>query len=198
MIKRFCFWGSVFCLAVFILFVSLFKAGKTVSPSFAAATLKFTVSSSPTPPPVEEKVNYYLPYPGMLPDQQLYKLKMVRDRIKLWFTNDPVKKTSLLLLYADKRVGAGKVLIEGNKVPLGISTLLKGEKYLEKAIEEAVKLQDEDKRKGNLSILRKAVLKHEEVVEELKEEVDSGGASAIEEILKFNQLLQERIDRISS
>lgn len=198
MIKRFCLGGSVFCLAILILFVSLIKAGKSISPSFAAATLKFTVSSSPTPSPVKEKVNYYLPYPGMLPDQQLYKLKMVRDRIKLWFANDTVKKTSLLLLYADKRVGAGKVLIEGNKVPLGISTLLKGEKYLERAINEAVKLKDEDKKKENLSILKKAALKHKEVVEELKEKVDSSGVPAMEEILKFNQLLQETIDRFSS
>ncbi len=74
------------------------------------------------------KVDYFLAYPGMLPDHPLYFLKMARDRVWLWLTPDPLKKAELLLLFADKRLGAGKALIEGNKIKLGVTTVTKAEK----------------------------------------------------------------------
>ena len=37
------------------------------------------------------QIEYYLPYPGVLPDSPLYKLKMVRDRVKLWITRDATR-----------------------------------------------------------------------------------------------------------
>jgi hypothetical protein len=73
----------------------------------------------------QEEVDYFLPYPGILPDHFLYPLKMIRDRIWLWLTINPLKKADLLLLFADKRLGAGKALVEGNKIELGINTLTK-------------------------------------------------------------------------
>lgn len=81
----------------------------------------------------QKEVDYFLAYPGVLPDHFLYPIKMIRDRIWLWLTMDPLKKAELLLLFADKRLGAGKVLVEGNKVDLGITTFSKAEKYLQRA-----------------------------------------------------------------
>lgn len=162
--------------------------------SFAAATLKYTVTSELTTPSAELKVDYYLPYPGILPDNFLYRVKMVRDKIKSFLTNNPVEKAYLYLLYSDKRIGSGKVLIEGNKVPLGLSTLLKGEKYLELAIVQASKVND----KTLNDKLNLACQKHREVFLEMKSKVDSSGATAIEDLLNFNKLLQEQIMRLSS
>lgn len=91
----------------------------------------------------EEEVDYFLAYPspptypGILPDHFLYPLKMIRDRILLFFTTDPLKKAVLLLQFADKRVRAAEALInEKGEIELGISTLTKAEKYLERAIDQ--------------------------------------------------------------
>ena len=46
-----------------------------------------TPSVLPTPTP---EINYYLSYPGILPDHSLYLLKMVRDRLVLLSTTDPL------------------------------------------------------------------------------------------------------------
>lgn len=132
------------------------------------------------------KVNYYLPYPGILPDHPLYKIKMVRDRFWLWLTSDAIDKGELLLLIADKRLGAGKVLIEGNKVSLGISTLWKGEKYLNEAAEALLSVKKKGLEIGAFpEKIRNASLKHEEILQELKGRVEGEGKTAIEEIIKY-------------
>src|SRR3989304_3402352 len=78
--------------------------------------------------------DYYLPYPGILPDHPLYWLKMVRDRVQLVVTTNNLGKAERLLQYADKRLGAAWALIDGNKKPLGMTTLTKAEKYLGQAV----------------------------------------------------------------
>lgn len=109
-----------------------------------------------------QSVDYYLPYPGILPDHPLYWLKMMRDRVGLVLTTGETAKAEKLLLYADKRLGAAWALIEGNKVPLGVSTLTKAEKYLEEAWNKGKNLPFQPK-------LSKAVKKHLEVLTGLKE-----------------------------
>ncbi|MBI4991452.1 hypothetical protein HZB96_05155 [Candidatus Gottesmanbacteria bacterium] len=84
-----------------------------------------TITPTPTP-----TVEYVLPYPGILPDNPLYFLKVVRDRILLIFTRDSVKKIQLNLLFSDKRLVMGQLLWEKGKFELGIDTITKGEKYL--------------------------------------------------------------------
>ncbi len=73
---------------------------------------------------------YLLPYPGVLPNHPFYWTKMVRDRVQLITTSDPTQKMRLLLLFADKRLAAGQLLIATGDEALGISTLTKAEKYL--------------------------------------------------------------------
>lgn len=112
----------------------------------------------------ETKVDYYLPYPGILPDHPLYWLKMVRDRVQLWLTTDSLQRAEKLLLYADKRLGAGWALVEGNKLGLGITTLTKAEKYLEQAVNLAQKLGEGEAEVKFKAKLAKAIKKHEEVL----------------------------------
>lgn len=181
-----------------ILFVSAWRAVSSAKPSLAAASVKFEVLSETTPllTPAP-KVEYYLVYPGILPDHPLYKIKAVRDRIWLWLTTDLVKKSELLLLYADKRIGASKVLIEGNKIDLGISTVWKAEKYLEQAAEKAKEPKDNSLAKEQLkNRLEKASLKHEEILIELKEKVNPEAKSKIEEVLRFLREIQKRVDSL--
>lgn len=134
-----------------------------------------------------EGVDYYLPYPGILPDHPLYWLKMMRDRVQLWLTTKPLAKAEKLLLYADKRLGAGWALIEGNKQELGVTTLTKGEKYLARAIAEADKLGkggDETRFKERLE---KGIRKHQEVLGLLREKTGEKYEGMMEQMLLLNQ-----------
>ncbi len=144
---------------------------------------------------VEKKeVDYFLAYPGILPDHFLYPVKMIRDRIWLWLTTDSLKKAEKLLLFADKRLGAGKALIEGNKVDLGITTLTKGEKYLQRAINQERVAKDKGRdTKDFLEKVHQASLKHEEVLLELQQKVISESRPTFDETLKTNIQAQEQL-----
>ena len=64
----------------------------------------YKVQAVVSPVPVQETskpVDYFLAYPGMLPDQFIYPVKMLRDKIWLFLTTDPSKRADLLLLNAD-------------------------------------------------------------------------------------------------
>lgn len=184
---------AVLSFAVWILFTSLSQV-TTYKLSFAAAGLKYAVSATPVPTITSQpQIEYFLAYPGVLPDSPLYKIKMLRDKVWLWLTTDVVRKAELFLLYADKRIGAGKVLVEGNQVPLGISTLTKGVKYLERAIEQTKEAKTKGKKVDSLEKnIKNASLKYEEILVGLLEKVNSDGKAALDELLKSLKILQEK------
>lgn len=141
-----------------------------------------------------KEVDYYLAYPGILPDHPLYWLKMARDRILLLLTNDPLQKFDRLLLYADKRLGAAKVLIEGNQPALGVTTATKAEKYLERSLKEFNKLRQAEKAIPELEDrFEKALLKHAEVIEKLLEKIPDQTKPALENSLEISKLGYESI-----
>src|SRR3989344_826320 len=49
-------------------------------------------------------VKYDLPYPGMLPDHKLYKLKVLRDKVMLFIIQDPIKKAEQHFLLEKKKI----------------------------------------------------------------------------------------------
>lgn len=108
----------------------------------------FNLPSSPPTPIVladseEYMINYTLPDPGsILPDNPLWPITALKDRVWLMATLTPLKKAELELFYADKRLGASYKLFELGKYEAAFSTLTKAEKYLYQAsthIEEAKK-----------------------------------------------------------
>lgn len=105
--------GKILILIVLLLF------------SFSLFPAQNVLGVTPTP-----TVEYALPYPGILPDNPLYFLKVARDRILLFLTRDAIKKVQLNLLLSDKRLVMGQLLLETGNVELGIQTITKGEKYL--------------------------------------------------------------------
>lgn len=134
-----------------------------------------------SPGQVMAGVNYYLPYPGILPDHPLYWVKMTRDRLQLWLIADKEVRAEKMLLYADKRLGAGWALIEGQKADLGVTTLTKAEKYLE----QAAKLGENQSFKDKIN---KARLKHQEVLSMLADK--TGG--------KNQEIIKEQIVKLSA
>ena len=113
------------CLLVFLLLAPRASAQEALKIDSA------TITASPTP-----EIQYVLPYPGILPDNPLYALKAARDRVVSFFISDPLKKAEFDLLQADKRVQAGLFLLHKDNpdVPLAITTISKGQNYLDEAI----------------------------------------------------------------
>lgn len=180
--------------AFVILHISILSINKNARFSFAAS-LKPSTTPQPTVTITPQKIDYYLVYPGMLPDHPLYKLKMIRDRVSVWFAGNSLKKGNLYLLLADKRLGAGQALIEGNKVPLGISTVEKGEKYLELAVMQAITSKEAgDDIFSLIDKLKLAVLKHEEILNMIKEKVNGEGKVIIDNQLKLLKNLQVKLE----
>jgi len=203
MMKKVIFLIVVLLFAFGILAVSVMKTvaieGQSASQNYKikpvdSVLLDEESVSTPSGIAQKEKIDYFLVYPGILPDHFLYPVKMIRDRIWLWLTVEPKKKAELMLLFADKRLGAGKALIEGNKVDLGVSTLTKGEKYLQRAVAEIIKKDKEDSR-ILLEKLSLAALKHEEVLLELQEKVSGETKGTLETILALTRQSQTQIEQ---
>jgi hypothetical protein len=133
----------------------------------------------------KESTDYHLAYPGILPDHPFYFLKMIRDRIWLLLTTDCLKKAEVLLLFADKRIGAAQALVDGQKTKLGVTTATKAEKYLERAVDQEVKAREkgEDTR-SFLEKITKAALKHEEILLAIREKA-GGETEVIDSILPY-------------
>lgn len=95
----------------------------------------FAQSSSPSALAKPATVEYYLPYPGLLPDSPLYFVKAFRDNAVSFFISDSLKKADYYLLMADKRLVSANALIDKKKYELAITTLSKAENYFEKAVQ---------------------------------------------------------------
>lgn len=168
--------------------------------SFLVLLTGVVFGKTPTPSPVggatpaATKVDYVLPYPGILPDHILYPIKMLRDRILDFLIKEPIRKTEFLILMADKRLGAGKTLVDYGKVALGESTLSKGEKYLERAIDKAGEARKQGKSvSGLLDKLEKSVRKHIEVLEEVLEKAPESAKPGLKNALENSQKGYRRI-----
>lgn len=121
-----------FVLIIFLIFFS------SAAVSFAKDSVKEDIISTPSS---SKTMDYALPYPGLLPDNPLYVLKAVRDRIVETLISDPIKKANFELLQSDKRLNEGFFLFKKgeSKYSLGESTISKGENYFEKGIDEIEK-----------------------------------------------------------
>jgi len=189
--KKLIFLVAVLLFAFGILAVSVVRT-VAIEGQSASQNYKITVPTA-TESVQKQETDYFLAYPGILPDHFLYPVKMIRDRIWLWLTVEPLEKAELMLLFADKRLGAGKVLIEGNKIDLGVSTLTKGEKYLQRAVsQEAIAREKKDTR-ALLEELSLAALKHEEVLLELQEKVSGEAKGTLGTILALTRQCQTQI-----
>jgi polynucleotide 5'-kinase involved in rRNA processing len=115
------------------------------------------------------KIEYTLPYPGILADNPLYIVKNLRDTIMELLIADPVKKIEFYILQSDKDVNAGIFLAAKAKGILALDAVVRADKTSGKAIA----LTDSLKTKGReipayvIERLQKSLAKHEEVVHDL-------------------------------
>jgi len=151
---------------------------------FAFGILAVSVSQASAEEIKEEtKVDYYLPYPGILPDHFLYPIKRLRDKILLFLTTHPVKRAERLLHFADKRIGAAQLLIEIGKNELAIKTATGAENYLNQAIEQQAVAADKGEEIATFrENLFKAIRKHEEILLTMVEEAEGEMQKQLREI----------------
>ena len=171
MFKKLLLVSGVFAFAFAILSISILQT-TSISYSFKAQTSESSVLGIATP-----EINYQMPFEGnVLPDSPLWVLKAARDRIWFFITASPSRKAELALLFSDKRLMSAKVLFERKKPDIAISTLTKGEKYLEVAVaeEEAARSRSYDT-SAFLARLAVASLKHRQVIESLMPLVPEDG-----------------------
>lgn len=120
------------------------------------------VLSPPTP------VQYQLPYPGALPDNPLYPLKTLRDKVMSLLISDPLKKAEFDVDAADKRVSAGMYLFRKGKVAEAETVISKGENYFEDALAKATEAKKQGMHTTEIAVkLLNASAKHTEVLRDL-------------------------------
>jgi hypothetical protein len=143
-----------------------------------------------------EEVKYYLPYPGILPDSPFYKVKMFRDKIQLLLMTDPLKKSQQELLFADKRINAAMVLLDGGKASLGVTTATKAEKYLEQSANGVIFVQKEGKDvKSWLLTLKTASAKHSQILLGMRDKLSGNDRLIVERTIKNTQMVSEKVEQ---
>ena len=164
MMRKYLYGLVSFVLAFAILSVSVLRSSSVPQArGYTAPTPSTVVAPSPTP-----AIDYTLPYSGRIhPDNWFWYFKVIRDRLQYMITRDPLKKADLALLFSDKRLSSSQILFENGKPDLAVSTLTKGEKYLEQAVaDEAMARSVGINTTDFLIKLANASLRHRQIIEE--------------------------------
>lgn len=152
-------------LFVFVgLFFLLFFACSTTTKAFAQKDTP-QITETPTPPVASSspKIKYDLAYPGILPDNPLYKIKVLRDKITKSLISDNYKKIDFYLLQADKGILATAMLLDKNNIPLAEQTALKAEHNMT-IISRTISTFNQKPKDQLFENLKIASLKHQEVL----------------------------------
>lgn len=166
-------------------------------PAFASAqTLKSDLPQASDSSKMNQKIDYELSYPGILPDHPLYFLKAIRDKTVSFFISNPLKKADFEVLMADKRVLASFLLVQKNKNSLAKDTFSKAENYFEDAITRT----KDAKSQGMYTqeIVQKLKLsnsKHQEVFSEIEKTI---GKKEIKKWQKERERLKEMEKKVKS
>jgi cell fate (sporulation/competence/biofilm development) regulator YlbF (YheA/YmcA/DUF963 family) len=153
-------------LVLIILSVTFFVNLQSV---YAKDALSPTASPSPT-------IDYFLPYPGILPDNPLYFMKALRDKVVSFFITDPLKKAEFDLLMADVRLNAAQYLFAKgeSKYSLAETTVSKGENYFYNSLIMVNQAKQQGMQVNDfVSKLVTASRKHQQVIKELENKSSS-------------------------
>ena len=170
---------SVFVLAFGVLSISVLKSASVF---YVLATSQPTPTSSSS----DKKINvdYNLPFPGKIkPDSPLWSFKAGRDIIWYQVTMSTSKRAELALLFSDKRLSLAKSLFENGKPDVALTTLTKGEKYLEIAQNQERSAREKGEDTSTFLIkLATSALKHRETIEGM---LDLGPEDARPEMIRI-------------
>lgn len=140
-------------------------------------------------------VEYSLAWPGILPDNRLYKLKVLRNKIIERMIVYPVKKIEFDLLMADKTIYASKLLVDKGEIVLGKDTALKGENYYSMLVQDYNHALLKGK-KIPVALDKKitlAAMKHQEIFKELENKVKGKDKETFQIVNNFSKINYEFI-----
>ncbi len=146
-------------------------------------------SSGQTVDTQDERVVYNLPYPGILSDNPLYLVKIVRDRITEFLTREALKKAQLYLLYSDKRIAMAISLAHKGKTRQAVDAASKAEKYFLKIppILKDAKKQGNSSPSSFVETLKLSNAKHKEVIAELLKILPAGASVELNQVNVLNE-----------
>lgn len=153
-------------------------------------TLVTKVLANNQTPPNVRGIDYSLQWPGILPDNRLYKLKVLRNKIIAKIIINPVKRVEFDLLMADKTIYASKLLAEIGKIDLSKETALKGENYYSMLVQDYNKaLLSHEQIPFQLDRkITLAAIKHQEVFKQLEDTVTGENKKTFQIVSKFSKI----------
>lgn len=175
---------------LFVCSVLLFIFALPVDSVFAQ---DYLVDQEPTP------VLYEMPYPGLLPTNSFYFLKVTRDNLFGFFLSDPVKKAEYFVLQSDKRVETAYILAtnQPQEPSLIIESLEEAVNYFSEALRYAsnAKRQGMDVHEIHLR-MRLANLKHQERTNEIIAKFSDEEAGKLITVKKELTTLEKQIHEL--
>lgn len=149
------------------------------------------VTQTPTQTP---SVKYDMAYPGILPDSPLYKLKLLREKIILFFITDPQKKIDYYLLQSDKGILASAMLADKKEYSLAETTALKAENnytLLSGTLPQLLKKPDD----AYFAKLKAAALKHQEILLSIVKKVPQSEQKTFLQVIDFSRRNWQTIEK---
>jgi len=179
-------------VALLFLFISIFR---TARPRYS-----FKLAPTPAPQTASEiNINYNLPATGYIgPESPFWALEVMRDKLWLAVTRNPIKKAEILLLLSDKRLSSAMELAEKGKYNEATPVVIKSEMYLIQSLDQLEKASGEGYEvlgfAGHLSL---ASLKHREILEEFLTQAPEDAKPIIIKTLDNAKLVYESIMHLS-
>lgn len=146
---------------------------------------------SPTNAP---NIDYVLSFPGILPDSPFYFMKVIRDKITIYRTNDPLKRIDFYLLQTDKQLLASAILVDKKNIELAKKTALKAENNYT-LINEEIKKNKLKLGQDRVDKLIKADFKHQQVLNSLIKRVDKKDQETFKQVLYFSKVNLEELKK---
>ena len=145
-----------------------------------------------------KKVDYQLPYPGILPDNLLYPVKQFRDFFWIFFTRDNLKKADIYHLVADKKVNAVIMLADKGKWGQAVETYTAAENDFNAAVKyyTLAKQQGSSASQETVLKLKLSNQKHKEIAETLLKNVPENNVNAVRSALKLNKKITSLLDKL--
>ncbi len=141
------------------------------------------------------KNSYALPYPGILPDNPLYKIKVFRDKLVLWLINDSSKKVNQLLLQTDKGIAMVPMLVEKGEIDLAKKTAFKAEDNFTK-LTFVYKKNRTTPDTNTYKKLNTSALKHQEILNSVLKKIPKKDQKEFQQVINFSVTNQEELKKI--
>lgn len=194
--KRILRMPVIIIVFLFVLFIpgvaggSIFAADTTPVATQATSAQGATVSDVSMKSGGKE---YFLPYPGILPDHPLYKIKLVRDWILERIIVDPIRKTEFYILQGDKRLNMGIALVEKGNSALAGEVIVQSGNFMEQAMHALASIKSAGREVPAyvLEHLENALVEHGEVLESMQKNQSALGDIIGGALQQIRTLLQD-------